>query len=286
MERRPAKRSRGSGPPLLGKGPVLIALEGPQYTSAAMRAARIVCRYFGMSATLIHVSDPPLSLAALVRHLGLTPETMQDVVVKPLAGEPVREIPRQSRKLEASLLIMGLPAHPGAPGLGPIREIALLEVACPVLFVPARIRAHWGEEGSILLPLDGTPSTSSASPLAAELAHKMSATLEVLHVAAAPSAEPGSMSLPRFVDQPQHEWEMWRREFLSRIEACCGNGVTVELHLSVKLGSPADAILETADRYDVDLITLGWHGLMADGHAATLQAVLLQAKCPVLTLRV
>ena len=86
---------------------------------------------------------------------------------------------------------------------------------CPVVLVPPERGATSWHLEHVLVPHDGTPSTSAALQPAAELAERGHAELLVVHVTdsrAAP-AEPGSLTTPRYVDQPQHEWPAWTTEF-------------------------------------------------------------------------
>lgn len=273
--------------PKLGKGAILVALGGPRLTSPALHIARAFCRFFDRSPMLIHVSTVSLTPSAVPERLGITPDTLAGMAVIPAIGDPGREIVRLSAERECGLIVLGL-ARPERAGLGPVEEVVLREAACPVLLVPPRIREGWGTGGTILLPLDGTPSTSAVVPLATELAERMGAKLELLHIAGTPPPpERGSLVVPMFMDQPQHEWDLWRQEFLSRFCEChWGGKAPVPIHLSVRVGDPAHAILHEAAEHRPDLIVLGWHGLFAELHAATLRNILAGSGWPVLAVRV
>ena len=138
----------------------------------------------------------------------------------------------------------------------------------------------------ILVPHDGTPSTSAALQPAAELAKRGRAELLVLHVAdtrAAP-AELGSLTTPRYVDQPQHEWPAWSSEFVKRLASACPLG---DLHVRLLLahGNTAAEILRLSEKQSTDLIVLAWRGIWEAPRAATLKDILREALCPVMVVR-
>jgi nucleotide-binding universal stress UspA family protein len=139
---------------------------------------------------------------------------------------------------------------------------------------------------TILVPHDGTPSTSAALRPAAELAKRGRAELLVLHVAdtrAAP-AELGSLTTPRYVDQPQHEWPAWSSEFVKRLASACPLG---DLHVRLLLahGNTAAEILRLSEKQSTDLIVLAWRGIWEAPRAATLKDILREALCPVMVVR-
>ena len=100
--------------------------------------------------------------------------------------------------------------------LGRTAMKVLHDAPCPVVLVPPERGATPWHLHHVLVPHDGTPTTSAALQPAAELAERGRAELLVVHVTdirAAP-AEPGSLTTPRYVDQPQHEWPAWTSEFV------------------------------------------------------------------------
>lgn len=270
----------------LAEGPILLVLERPADMPGILRVARRLCLGLDRSAILVAASIPALPPEVIAGRLGSAAAELGGIVVAPLLGDPGQAIPAYAREHQASLLVSGLPDGPLLPEGTTARLLS--EAPCPVLLVPATLRPGWGEGGTVLLPLDGTPSTSGAVPWATEFALRLGAPLEILYAAGnPPPAEPGSLSAPAFADQPQHEWPMWRREFLDRFCAChLGKGHPLEPSLAVKIGPPAEAILDHASKRSPDLIVLGWHGHLNGGHAATLRAVLEGACWPVLAVRV
>lgn len=262
----------------LGRGPVLAALEDPSQATSVMQAARLLARALRRSILVGHAAPFPMASAGALSRLGLPEEG--PVVIHALVGEPGEQVLALAAETDPALLVCGLP-EAGRP-LGPIREEFLCLAPCPVLLVPARLPEAWRERRRVLLPLDGTPRTAAARPLAQELAERLGGALDILHVATALPAEPGAMSVPRFMDQPHLEWAAWREEFLDRFDGRDGPG---ETHLFVETGPPGEAIFRVAAEREPILIVVGWHGRLAGGHAAILRSLLERTRWPLLATR-
>src|SRR6516162_4822153 len=162
----------------------------------------------------------------------------------------------------------------------------LRHAPCPVVLVPpGRGSIAWHLQ-HVLVPHDGTPTTSAALRPAAELAERASAELLLAYVTSVGAApvESGSLTTPRYVDQPQHEWPAWTSEFVKRLGCICPLG-----HLHVRLvlahGNPAAEIVRLAKKQSTDLVVLAWRGKWEVPHAATLKAILHKARCPIMVLR-
>ena len=154
--------------------------------------------------------------------------------------------------------------------LGRTAMKVLHDAPCPMVLVPPERGATPWHLQHVLVPHDGTPTTSAALQPAAELAERGGAELLVAHVTnirAAP-AEPGSLTTPRYIDQPQHEWPAWTNEFLKRLACVCPLG---HLHVRIFLahGNPAAEILRLSERQSTDLIVLAWRGRWEAPRAAT-----------------
>jgi len=158
---------------------------------------------------------------------------------------------------------------------------------CPVVLVrPERGVVPWALH-RLLLPHDGTPTTSVAIRPAVELARKTCAGLDVLHVVgpfADHHTERGSLTPPRYVDQPQHEWPAWLGEFVERLDSICPLG-SLDVRMWLARGVPGDEVLRVASERGDDLIVLAWRGAWEGEHAATVKTVLQNAPCPVMLFR-
>ena len=176
--------------------------------------------------------------------------------------------------------------------LDELAEEILLSAVCPVLFLRPELGpqfANFKRPQRILLPLDGVPSTASGLVPAVELVRRSGAELDVLHVVVTGKPrcqERGTLTTPRYVDSPAHEWTAWTREFLNRFCCCLGQYPTsVKMRLFLATGDPGEEILRMAEKRQSDLIILVWRGRLDLDHAITAQEVLRGAQCPTLFLR-
>jgi len=266
----------------------LVPLDGSLRTLAALSVARSLGGIESGTVLAMHVTDEALAASEMTRRLGLDREELRGTVVEVHPGNPAEAILRVARERQAAVLVMCThTAKPRAVGfLGATAAAVLRDAPCPVVIVPTDLDvASWSLE-NVLLPHDGTPTTSAAIGRATELARKAGANLHLLHVAApgGASAEPGSFSSPRYVDQRQHEWPAWAGEFLERFVVSCPMDVSL-LRLSLARGDPGSEIVRFATVHPVDLIVLAWRGASDPGRARVVREVLRGAPCPVMVLR-
>jgi nucleotide-binding universal stress UspA family protein len=149
---------------------------------------------------------------------------------------------------------------------------------------PERAVPSWSLR-QILLPHDGIPTTAAAIARTSDLAEKARAELAVLHIAstsAPPPGEPGALMAPRYLDQPQHEWPVWAREFMDRIVALGGPPPAVRMRLFFACGEPADVIVEFAAEHHTDLVVIAWVAGWEPEQRTTMRKVIDQAPGPLL----
>ena len=179
-----------------------------------------------------------------------------------------------ARSDDVEALVLGSRGMPGPRPAGRTAIEVIGSITKPVVVVPplARPAKHVQR---VLLPLEGTTSTSLAPAAALELALDADVELIALHVY-------DERSLPSFTDQPQHETEAWTREFVARY---CPQGVR-SVRLELRVGRPEEHVLRVAEEYDVDLIALGWNQSLVPGRAAIVRAVLERGSTPLLLIPV
>lgn len=270
---------------------IIVPLDGTIHATVALPVAKTLAELEGATLHVVHVGEPILPPREVLHKLNLTPDQLRGSVVDQTTGPPAESIVRLARELHCLLIVMcthtGMEKPRGK--LGSVAEGVLLEAPCPLVLVhPERGLLPWSLR-RILLPHDGTPATAIAISPAADLAHRTGAELEVLHVAAPGARRPievGTFAAPRYLDQPQHEWPAWSREFLHRLSALGHPTPEVKLRLFLATGEPGTKIVRFAAEHNTDLIVLGWHGKLEPERAATLKRVIGEAPCPVLIVRV
>ncbi len=270
---------------------ILVPLDGAPAATVALPVARSLASLEGATLHVVHIGEPEIPSSAVPERLGLTPEELRGCVFDHVSGRHAERIVQLARERESIFIVLcshTAPLHPPHV-LGPVAETMVIAAPAPVVLVsPMRGRQPWTLR-KILLPHDGTPTTAAALAPAADLAYRAGAQLFVLYVAA-PAArqpvEPGTLAPPRYVDQQQHEWASWAREFLERLTTLGRCPAAVRPKLLVGAGEPAGEILRTVAQQQCDLIALGWHGRLDGEHAPTMKAVIRDAPAPILLLRV
>lgn len=269
---------------------ILVPLDGSRHATVALPVARGLADQLGAVLQLIHIAEPRLTPEELLTRVGLTPEQLFGSVLDQQAGSPAEAIVRLARARPCSYIVMctrtGMEKPRGQ--LGSVAEEVLRTAPCPLVLVQPERGLHPWALRSVLLPHDGTPATAVLLRPALDLTSRVGATLSVLHVAAIGRprpTEPGALTVPRYIDQPHHEWTGWQQEFLQRVRALGQSPAALPLSLHVAQGEPGAEIVRFAKAHAADLIVLAWHGSLEETHAATLKAVIHEAPCPVLILR-
>lgn len=270
---------------------ILVPLDGTEHALVALPVARTLAELESATLHIVHIGEPALPPSTVLEKLGLTPEQLRGSVVDQATGRPAARIVQWATERGSTFIVLCTHTAVGRPrgALGRVAEEVLRDAPCPVVLVqPERGLGPWALH-KVLLPHDGTPTTAAALAPAADLAHRAGAELLVLHVAAPggrQAAEPGTFATPRYVDQPQHEWSGWAREFLERLTALGDCPLAVRLQLLLGAGEPAAEIVRVVKEQDCSLVVLGWRGHLEARRGMTVKYVIRDAACPVLVLRV
>jgi nucleotide-binding universal stress UspA family protein len=148
-----------------------------------------------------------------------------------------------------------------------------------VLFVPPGMAYPMRIE-RVLVPHDGTPTTSAALDSVENLTGGTQAEIVVLHVIGTElPVERGTLQAPRMVDHDGDDWHDWREEFGRRFSH---RSTDFFMRLEISVGPRSEMILRAAHRLPADLVVMGWGGIVKAGRAWTLRSVCGAAPCPVL----
>jgi nucleotide-binding universal stress UspA family protein len=300
---------------------VLIALDGSLAAAMALPIASAVAAQIGADCQALHIISDAGPGADLSRQLAKSVgawtgiELWRDVVgpivqlwqvfaapgnailkafwhieVRLDFGDPVAGILRANADPKIVLVVLTTHGHVIEPGrtLGRVAEQVIADATRPILLV--RPEAESSKRGMVvrrlLLPLDGTPTTAMLLNPACELAGRLGAALDLLYVASAGQPhpdEPGSISAPLYVDQPQHEWPQWALEVIDRLSiasAGCPPNVTTRTFLVQ--GDAASEIPRFAAEWQSDVVVLARRSHLEPDRAQVLRAVLDGTPCPVL----
>lgn len=270
---------------------LLVPLDGSPNATAALPVARGLADLMGATVALLYVGPEALAPGELLDRMRLSAEDVRGLVISQSTGSPADAIVRAAAARHAVLIVMCVPARPAGPSypFGSVPGDVLRTAPCPVVLVPSIRGRHPWALRQLVLPHDGTPTSAAAIAPTADLASRAGADLVVLHVATPGverPAEPGTFVAPRYLDQPQHEWPAWEREFLERVRGA-GHPTNIEkIRLVLAQGEASAAILEFSRRHASDLIALAWRGGLEPERARTMRRVIRDASCPVIVFRV
>jgi nucleotide-binding universal stress UspA family protein len=271
----------------VGAATLVVPLDGSREAAAALPVARTLAEAESATIHVVHIGGERLPPGRLVEHLGVAAGELAGAVLVHRVGTPAGGIVGQARDLGSRLIVMSSRAAQDASrgSLGESTREVLRRAPCPVVLVPPdRPPSPWPLR-RILLPHDGIPTTATAIARATELARRAGAELAVLHIAAPSSPPPGglgALTTPRYLDQPQHEWPAWAREFVDRFTALGGSQQAVRMHLFLACGEPADAIVAFASEHHTDLIVIAWVRGWEPEQRTTMRKVIDQAPGPLM----
>lgn len=141
----------------------------------------------------------------------------------------------------------------------------------------------------VLVPVDFSRHSEVALRYATALAGRLGGAIDLLHVVEDPVATgawSGELSIQNLSDVRRNLIEDGERR-LERFRVSASDS-NVALLTIVRMGQPADAIIEYAKAFGIDLIVMGTHGRSGLAHlfmGSVAERVLRYAPCPVLTLR-
>jgi len=203
---------------------------------------------------------------------------LEGIELADLVGDAAEELGKLLARAEVDCVALGLRTVDD-PGLGHVAEALLESFSAPLLLVRPGMRPLTSLR-RLLVPLEGTPSSSAAMLYAEEVLCRPQREIVMLNVATGKTpAEAGSLAAPRFIDQEQYEWSDWQDEFSMRFSQCARGA---RHRVSVRVGEPASTIVAEARAGDAELIVLSWGGTFAAGHGLIVRRLLETAPCPLL----
>lgn len=175
-----------------------------------------------------------------------------------LVGPAWGAIVDAAREHEIDLVVIGTHGRTGLSRvlLGSVAENVVRHAPCSVLVA----RPTSGESGRfqhILCPVDFSPASRAAADLAAELAARNHASLDLLHVIELPVAYSGELpvaDMGRALDKRATELlERWCTELMTR--------AALSVTPVTRLGYPGAQTLSVIDHdTSIDLVVMGTHG--------------------------
>jgi len=288
---------------------VLVPLDGSPLAERSLPYLLAITSALGPRVTLLHVLEPPHSLA-LARGIdavewemlraerqaylaGIAARLKQHGVESDMElaqGIPAEQIARFAKRHAVDLIV--LTSHGeggGAAGwtLGATAQKIIGTAATSLFIVPVTPGTSAIDDGDVqlhrmLLPLDCSRRAECILPAASELARSHDAELVLAHIVSEPEM-PRRMGPSRedvelaqkLVERNRREASEYLREIQGRLSAESGR---VDVRLRVA-SNPVQTLQELAEREAVDLVILAAHGSTGDIHQryGGVAAQLLQA---------
>jgi nucleotide-binding universal stress UspA family protein len=249
---------------------LLIAVADTVADRELVASARCLAKAAGWDARAVHVREsggPELGSA-----------DSEGLEIVELEGDATAEISRLVGMADVDAVALGLRTA-AAPGMGHVTEALLAHPKAPLLLVRPGMRPLTALR-RLVVPLEGSPSASSAMRHADDALCARGREIVMLHVVTKSTpGERGSFPAPRIVDQEHYEWSDWQDEFCMRFSQCPEGG---RHRVCVRVGEPVPTIVKEAREDGAELIVLSWKGSFAEGHGAVVKALLDAAPCPLL----
>jgi nucleotide-binding universal stress UspA family protein len=243
---------------------VLVALDNSVSARGVIAAARALAFLLDAEVEGLHVRvDGGRTVRETAEAAGLP--------LRLTTGAVVDRLVEAGNSTDVIALVLGARgSHTSRRPLGSTAAGVAGALAKPVLIVPP------GAEPTppftrVLVPIEGTVSSSLAPRTVLELAAGAKVDAVALHVY-------DESSVPAFTDQPQHEQPAWEQEFLRRY---CPWGIGT-IRLETRIGRSGDVIPKVAAECDCDLIAMGWSQELSGGRAPVVRETLERSLRPVL----
>jgi nucleotide-binding universal stress UspA family protein len=241
---------------------VIAALDDSDRAAPVAAFAGALARVLGADVDGLHIAvDGVERVEAVGREAGLS--------VRVERGDVCDSLRHEAQADDVGAVVLGRTRDPQRGPAGATALELLTTLPKPVVVVPADAPRP-GRLGRILVPLEGTRSTSLAPRRTIQFAQGAGVEIVLLHVL-------DEASLPLFTDQPQHETAAWTSEFLARYAPCPPE----TMRLESRVGDPVEEIVAVAREIDADVVVLGWAQELSAGRAPVVRATLEQAKLPV-----
>jgi nucleotide-binding universal stress UspA family protein len=240
---------------------VLAAVDGRASIWPVLATAGLVGEVLGLPVRAVHVRAAGRQVPQRLSALG--------VPLHVLDGQVVHRLVAAGQAADVAVLVIGARDRVDDPRpLGTTASSVATAVDKPVVVVPPDADPGTGLH-RVLVPLEGTAATSTASRYLVERSLDAGLDVLALHVLAPDG--------PPVAAEPPYQGPLWALEFLARY---CPWGRNL-VDLVTRVGRTEQLVPTVAWESGSDLIVLGWSGDLAPGRARVVRAVLAESPLPV-----
>jgi nucleotide-binding universal stress UspA family protein len=249
---------RRCGPTMTAMAIVLAALDNSLAVNPVLVVARALARVLGGRVEAIHVLGDGVDAAESAARAAGVPLRLS-------SGPVVERLVEAGQDADVAAMAIGARGTVGSGhACGSTALAVVTSLRVPVVVVPPAAEVH-PRLRRVLVPLEGTTSSSLAARSVVELASDAEIDVIVLHV-----------------DGVAKDDEGWAREFLARY---CPWGIG-GVRLQRRSGKREEVVPLVAEELESDLIVFGWAQQLSEGRAPVVSAALTRSKIPVMLIPV
>jgi nucleotide-binding universal stress UspA family protein len=241
-------------------GPVIACIDAGLGGAAAARIAASLARRLGARVlfTTVQQATSPVPVGAdriptgpkhspplLASGAG---ELDQSAELRVVVGEPAEQLIALAQREAAQLIVVASPDESAGRllVLGSVYLALAGAGPCPVVIVPPGVQGVPAARATIVCGLDGSGPSLTAARVAAGLAHRLDARLQLVHATCAPP-----VSAPRAGGDHDAAFLRYAAESLPEDTA---------IDVLVEHGPPAERLADVAERQSAQLIVIGSRG--------------------------
>jgi nucleotide-binding universal stress UspA family protein len=241
---------------------VIAAIDDSLAARPVLTMATALAEILGADVRAMHVSDDD----------GLTARTSAETLgieYCQCTGDPLEQICAAAAADDVVGVVVGARSKRATGHVGHLARQIADAIVKPVVVVPPEAvpaeRLH-----NVVIAMEGSPHKARSLKSAVDVAAGADLDITVVHV-------DDETSIPSFSDQVAHDTEAYADEFLERYLHGAKSA-----HLEMRIGVPADEIIDLTDATEADLLAIGWPQSASGDRGLVAHAVLDRCHIPVL----
>lgn len=232
---------------------------------ALMDDSPIAAEVRSIASTIARLIDAELDAVRVIEHGA----PGGDDALRFVAGDPAETLAQELGAPDVEIGVIGARSIASKPELlGHVATSLVLRTLVPLVVVPPDARPLASERLTVVLPLDGDPSTSAAAVRVLRRLPRDLDDVVTVHVF-------DSTTVPMFLSSDQDQ-EIVAQDFLATHTG------TLSSRAQLRLGRPSHEILDVARTEDADAILVCWGQDLTEGRAEVVRQLLAETTIPVI----